>query len=176
MRRCTVKDFEDRGITFESEDKKISAGFRLCPDMENMDYLKVSNGYTNSFMRNSFSLEILKCNSDLNPNCKPDNIIQNMLNMMMFNILIINNDQEIGNYENYGKSPLISKDTFHTQFKLNLDVYRDNNNFLVHNLITTNDSRYNFKKNLKKFEFLELQMSPIWIGPKQIKSVNISYD
>ena len=69
MRRCTAKDFQERGITFDHKLKELAAGWRLCPDMEKMDFLRATNGYTNSLSRNSFSLEILKCNKTSNPSC-----------------------------------------------------------------------------------------------------------
>ena len=61
---------------------------------------------------------------------------------MMFNFYILSDDQEIGNINNYEGSPLVAKDNFHSQFKLASDKYRDNNNFLIHNLVTTNDFSY----------------------------------
>ena len=63
---------------------------------------------------------------------------------MMFNVYILRQDVEIGNKNNYFESPLITKDTFHSQFKLDMDQYRDNNNFMIHNEVTTDDSRWPF--------------------------------
>lgn len=37
-----------------------------------------------------------------------------MLDHIMFNVFILSKDVEIGNTENYFKSPLITKDTFHS--------------------------------------------------------------
>lgn len=76
MRRCTTKDFEDRGYNFTGDEgKMIKAGFRLCPDREKMDYLKIGGGYTDLQSRKSFSLEIHKCNKTVNVDCKDDPLV-----------------------------------------------------------------------------------------------------
>ena len=85
---------------------------RLCPDIEKMaSFLKIKNGYSNVVDRASFSLNIYKCNST---NCHSPKKIGKMLNTMMFNIYTVTQDVEIGNYENYGKTPLLSGDKFHS--------------------------------------------------------------
>ena len=60
-----------------------------------------------------------------------------MIDHLMFNVYILSSNAEMGNTANYGLSPLITKDTFHSQFKLDLKAYRDNNNFLIYNEVTT---------------------------------------
>ena len=82
--------------------------------MEKMSYLKAKNSYTNSQERTSFSMEIYRCTKMNNPNCKNDDEITNMLNSLMFNIYILTGDEEIGNHENFGGNPMITKDTFHS--------------------------------------------------------------
>ena len=99
-----------------------------------------------------------------------------MLSHLMFNVFILSDDVELGNNENFGSSPIISKDVFHSQFKLNLETYRDNNNFLVHNHISTSDARYDPTETTKTFEFLEMTMSPVWTGPAMINKYYMSND
>ena len=83
-----------------------------------MNELFAENGYQNSVDRKSFSLEIFVCNrGDL---CKTEPEIKKMLDHMMFNVFIVREDVEIGNKKNYFESPLITKDTFHSQFKLDM--------------------------------------------------------
>jgi hypothetical protein len=51
----------------------------------------------------------------------------------MFNVYTLSESAEMGNPLNYGKTPLVVRDIFHSQFKLAVNQYRDNNNFLLHN-------------------------------------------
>ena len=70
----------------------------------------------------------------------------------------------------------MTKDNFHSQFKLSMDEYRDNNNFLRHNLVTTNDFRLPWQFKTETFKFLDVQSRPFWIGQVRELSYNISYD
>jgi len=60
---------------------------RYCPDMDSIkDILKLKNGYLNNEDRISFSVEIEKCNSLENPNCKKDAAIQKVLDVLYFTV------------------------------------------------------------------------------------------
>ena len=62
MVRCSAKDFEDRGYVFKSENDRIKATFRFCPNWDKLEFLKVKNSYTDNKERYSFSIEIHQCN------------------------------------------------------------------------------------------------------------------
>jgi len=44
----------------------------------------VMNGYTNYTDRNSFAVEIIKCNNKVNPNCKDEKDIAKVLDLIYF--------------------------------------------------------------------------------------------
>lgn len=48
MRRCRAEDFESRGYVFKTEKDRLLATYRLCPNWERLDFLKVKNDYTNT--------------------------------------------------------------------------------------------------------------------------------
>ena len=56
-----------------------------------------------------------------------------------------------------------------------MNDYRDNNNFLIHNEVLTNDYRMPFRPtNINNF--LELSMSPVWNGPSKNMNFQMSID
>ena len=65
----------------------------------------------------------------------------------MFTIYYLEENIEFGNSENYKKRPTVTNDIFHSQFKIKLGTYRDNNNFLKINNVQTNDERYMVFRN-----------------------------
>ena len=72
---------------------------------------------------------------------------------------------------------MLTQESFHSQFQLNLDQYRDNNNFIRMNKMTTNDNRLTVWKPSKVQYFLDYTMGPIWIGQSMYNSTNtISWD
>ena len=52
--------------------------------------------------------------------------------------------------------PIIARDRYHSQFKLNLNDYIDNNNFLRINFVETKDSRWALIQEAAKFKFIDL--------------------
>ena len=92
MRRCTAKDFEDRGYQFTSEDEKVFAGFKICPNWEKLDFLKVKNSYNNKMERYSYSVEIHQCNPKSSSNCQTQEKITSFLDLMMFNLYTLVDD------------------------------------------------------------------------------------
>ena len=68
---------------------------------------------------------------------------------------------EFGNPANIGKRPIRVSDTFHSQFQLARAVYRDSNNFLEYNKVTTRDSRL-LPYIQDNYKFLKLEKGPVW--------------
>ena len=58
---------------------------RLCPDVaKNETLYKVRNVYSNPHSRNSFSIEIRKCEENINKNCKPKELIDDFMSEVFF--------------------------------------------------------------------------------------------
>ena len=61
MRQCTLSDFESRNFEVLHSFKN-HIGQRLCPDIAADDsFYQIRGAYSNLTLRNSFSVEILKC-------------------------------------------------------------------------------------------------------------------
>ena len=59
---------------------------------------------------------------------------------------------------------------------LKTSEYRDNNNFVKLNLVSTVDSRYNPFEEPHEDEFVDLTVGPIWVGNSRQKLRNITFD
>ena len=55
-------------------------------------------------------------------------------------------------------------DEYHSQFAIEFDKYRDNNNFLRYNNVEYKDNRYNFLENEKESQFIDMILGPTWIS------------
>ena len=66
FRRCTVEDFKSRNMAHLSEKELSVYTKRFCPATEILgDNYFIKNGYTNSTERVSFSVEVVRCNPDV---------------------------------------------------------------------------------------------------------------
>ena len=89
FRRCTVKDFENKGVDVNDE-FKMEIDRRICPDIdENEEFYKVLNGYNNFYERHSFSLEVRKCTAEYHSNCKSDEEIEAVLKQFYMTMFIV---------------------------------------------------------------------------------------
>jgi len=75
----------------------------------------------------------VKCDKDKNTECKSKEAIALLLDKIMVTMWYVDERVEFNDPSNLGGSPMKSIDVFHSQFQLNPDQYRDNNNFLVYN-------------------------------------------
>lgn len=99
------------------EEEKIIKGFthRLCPDFDQFkDLIKVKGSYSNNIERYSFSIEIHHCNLAHNPNCKPDEEIEMLMNSIFFTLYTVQAKVQFVNEYNPGASPIIVRDDFHS--------------------------------------------------------------
>ena len=114
-----------------TETLKKNMAFRLCPDIdEDYNYYRVMNSYTNYTHRESFAVNILRCNSDLpNTDCKGDGDIRTFFNHFYFTSFIIHDKIQFTQNGKQG-APILSQDIFKLQFQASLDKYVDNNNFI----------------------------------------------
>ena len=131
MRLCQPDDFESRGFKLDSESLKDQMTKRICPDIK--DFVQIKNSYSNPD-RKSLSIEISVCNSK---DCVAREKIEAMLAVLRFNIFYLHENIEYANTLNKGYMSLYMSDMFHSQFVLNLNSYRDNNNFLILNNLST---------------------------------------
>lgn len=67
-------------------------------------------------------------------------------------------------FNEVGKDPFHTVDKFHSQFKLDRDGYRDNNNFIKLNKATTSTSRNPLSSRTKDYYFLNLEVGPVWLA------------
>ena len=164
FRNCQTKDFTDKGYTPDTQFNIKLGKVNLCPDIDADDeFYKIEGKYSNMTFRQSFSVEIMKCHNETDGTCKEDSDIKLFLKQFSYTFYTL---QERVNFvdENYNKYPLVTQNSFHSQFVLNLDQYRDNNNFVRINEVETNDNRLNIFANPKDYSFMDFTVNPTWIG------------
>ena len=78
----------------------------------------------------------------------------------MNNVLILQQKAEMGKVgdTNMLKTELL----FHSQFVLKPNYYRDNNNYLRHNLLKFTTSRWNLAPPEYEQEYIDIVANPIW--------------
>jgi hypothetical protein len=141
FRNCRVEDFSSRKYVGDSKFQS-SIPNMLCPNTEKFkDLYIIKNGYTNYDFRQSFSIKVLECNIEVNPNCRSSEEQKNFLKAFYFTMYTVFERVEF-TQENMGKEVMKTLNQFHSQFKLNLKEYRDNNNFLRINTVEKNDDRW----------------------------------
>ena len=87
-----------------------------------------------------------------------------------FKIQLRNNKEPAAN-------PLLISDDFHSQFALDINQYRDNNNFVRHNKVETHDNRINFLDQGNEYTFIDFEKSIPWQSNSPLTNIaNISYD
>ena len=103
----------------------------MCPATENIpDFYRIKNSYSNVTERLSFNLEIITCNIDVHNDCATDEDISEFSDKIILTQYFL---QETINYRdsnNYGKKPTRVESIFYSQFSLNYNGYRDNNNYI----------------------------------------------
>ena len=117
FRNCRVEDFEQNGIQVDERFKSLLV-YRLCPDVdEAYNYYRVMNSYSNTTHRESFSVELWKCNSNINTNCKSDDEIQDFLRSFYFTFYTVYEKIQFSNNAELNSDlnePKISTDIFHS--------------------------------------------------------------
>ena len=86
-----------------------------------------------------------------------------MLKFFYFTLYYLDEDVEFANTDNFHKKPTTTMDLIHSQFQLDLNEYRDNNNFIKINNIETKDQRYNIFTDPKYFKFFTMEKGPYWV-------------
>lgn len=165
---------------------KVDANFKLkipsllCPDWheqqdEDKELVMVENKYTNRTNQKSFSIEMVAC-SNLTGSCKGEDEIRKFLRSFYFTFYTVHERVEFKD-DNLMKNPMSSKSNFHSQFMLDLDKYRDNNNFIRINDVTTNDNRYSFNSlGEMQYRHIDLIINQPWEGPSEVWTINATRD
>ena len=110
---------------------------RLCPDMNSIkDFLRVKNSYNDKDERVSFSMQAVSCDSDVEECADPASIDQ-FFEDIYFTLYVLLENIAFGDNSSIGKRPVAVHDQFHSQFVLNPNQYRDNNNYIQFNKVTT---------------------------------------
>lgn len=128
--------------------------------------------------RESFSIEIWKCNKNRNLKCKSDKEIESFLQKIFFTLFQITDKVNFASDEALNKGvhkPLKAQDNFHSQFHINLDSYLDNNNFFRINKVRDKFNRWNPFQYLE-FTYIDIQSNPRWNGLQAMVDYNISRD
>ena len=112
MRQCTVKDFKSRNFDFKNEFHDHIEQ-RLCPDIEKDDFYQVQGAYSNQTLRNSFSVEILKCSDQISTTCKSDPEIELLLSKIFFTLYTLDSSVSYNHYNKQNK-PVRTYDSFHS--------------------------------------------------------------
>ena len=76
---------------------------------------------------------------------------------------------ELGNKHNIGKRPTVVHDVFHSQFAPNVGKYLDNNNYLLHNLVSAEDERFWQNAEPSTHEFVTCKVGPSWISDGNVR-------
>lgn len=77
---------------------------------------------------------------------------------------------------NLNKRPMKADIKFYQQYSLNFDKYRDNNNFVRHNYVETDDHRFLAWKKPLTFSFIDIYPFEIWHKNRVTITKNVSYD
>ena len=115
MRPCTIADFKKRGVRI-TKDLEPHLLNRICPNIKSVDQkYKVRNDYLNETLRNSFSIEILRCTNVTNPNCKEEGEIETLLSQIFFTLYTIDSTISYDSvFKHFSSKPIRVADLFHS--------------------------------------------------------------
>ena len=136
----------------------------------------MKNGYSNYDDRVSYSVEIVKCNPEVDKDCKNDALAEKLLSQIFFTLYNIEELVDFKNPEKLKGRPIRTQDSFHSQFQLKVDRYRDNNNFLRLNKVEASDDRINVYGSPNHFQFFDIQINPTWESGNYISTNKVSFD
>ena len=114
FKKCTVEDFER--VNYKIEEKSRSQyESRFCPDISGdiVDYYKVENSYTNMTKRDSFAFEVVKCSPIHSSECKSDNDIAIVLDLIYFTMYYVSEQIQFGSNE-LKELPIKASEEYHS--------------------------------------------------------------
>lgn len=162
FRTCSLTDFTKRNYHPDESFKSIISEF-FCPKVDDFEQYFVEGKYANTTYRMSFSIQMHVCSKASNPNCKQPKEIDSFLEEYYFTFYNLKERVEFS-LKTLNKNPLITANSFHSQFQLDRKHYRDNNNFLRPNLVKANDNRWTLIETSHEYLYVDVQTQPAWIG------------
>jgi type II secretory pathway component PulC len=85
-------------------------------------------------------------------------------------------DEMVEFSDQIGVRPIQTVNKFHSQFQLKSDKYRDNNNFIKYNLVTSSNSRTNLVASNEHHSYLNVVLNPVWISERWSETEYITED
>lgn len=107
--------------------------------------------------------------------CKNESEIDRFLKTFYFTFYTLQQRVEFTS-DNFSKNPLKTTNTFHSQFQLFRDQYRDNNNFIRINKVSATDNRFAIFDTALNYNFIDFVQNPTWIGASSAWEINVSRD
>lgn len=91
----------------------------------------------------------------------------------MFSFYVLEDFIEFGAI---GKTPYKTINTFHSQFVLDYDLYKDNNNYVKFNRAYTTETKNPITAEIVEYSFLNHYAKPDWTGNRFKWTENITDD
>jgi hypothetical protein len=176
FRNCEPNDFEKRGYpvnkAFRKDIKKL-----FCPEIDKYpDLFSLSGKYTNKTHRESFSVEIHNCMSDVSSYCKNETMNTKFHETYYYTMYTLQKRAELVKSGVIADNPIKTYSKFHSQFMLDPSKYSDSNNFMRLNQVGVANSRFNLFDEHIKYEFVDYFQSNSWYGKAGIWEPNSSLD
>jgi len=103
FRQCTASDFENNGYVGKIP---IGVDYIFCPETEKIkDFYKLNNGYYDHIETDSFSIEMISCNSDTRDDCKSEDEIRALVPHLLFTQYFIKETIDYRDKNNYKSRP-----------------------------------------------------------------------
>ena len=95
------------GDSLDEETWELEYKNRVCPMNNIDDFLAIKNDYTDAKDRESFQIEIIKCDHTIpENNCRGPTQSKALLNKIYFTMYYTDHNVEFGDINNLGSSPL----------------------------------------------------------------------
>jgi hypothetical protein len=108
-------------------------------------------------------VKVLACNKDVNPSCVDLKDQKAFFSKFHFTLYTLVGRAE--HHKDPNRESVTTKSIFHSQFMLNLDQYRDNNNFMRINTVEVQKNRWlGTFLAARVYKFLDYTINPVWIG------------
>jgi hypothetical protein len=147
---------------------------RLCADQDKLnDFWILKNSFANDKERVSMAFKIEMCNSN---GCQSRKKTQKLLDKIFFSQMILVGQAKLNSVDGAFPYPVSYIDYFMQQYQLNVDKYRDNNNFVRLNEVSAKDDRLNFLESAKNYSFLDIYSLPVWESMSIKYQANVSTD
>lgn len=154
MRPCTLEDFTNNGY---ARPEDVAVEKLICPDGEKLgNKYRLKNGYKSKLDRVAMAVEIIACNDEFTKGCRPKKDIQLLLDNLVVTQYHVMEGIDFQNDANLGKRPVSNDIIYYQQFQLDLEKYKDNNNFVRLNQVETYDDRYALLDISNSYTFIDV--------------------